>query len=267
MQVLNQPLMIFTTQKRFNDRTADDMKYGDFDMATLKSRFHLDQVSTYIDWATYRPSYKHPSIRNIPAVSKEKAIAMLFDELRGASRLFSFRGPYQGLIVDLFSHMQHRNGTDFQDVRLNQAYKSLIENDKESSSILSRIKNTLDTFDFNSSKLTKDDFSLAFKTAHLPKYVRWKDWINGLGITVHDINSTEISIESLSIHKNKYTVTVKFVAQDHFGLDSDDISKIKFNSITFFRIWFVLQRYNKFSYKPFFTNFEAQVTISGDIYD
>lgn len=87
-----------------------------------------------------------------------------------------------------------------------------------------------------------------------------------MGITAHDINSTEISIGSLSIQKNKYTATVKFVAQDHFGLDSDDISKIKFNSITFFRIWFVLQRYNKFYYKPFFTNFEAQVTISGDVY-
>ncbi|WP_158689492.1 DUF3289 family protein, partial [Cronobacter sakazakii] len=51
---------------------------------------------------------------------------------------------------------------------------------------------------------------------------------------------------------------------DHFGLDTDDISKVQFNAFTFFRIWFVLQRFNKFGFKPFFTNFEAKITIAGE---
>ncbi|MEE4411019.1 DUF3289 family protein, partial [Serratia sp. C2(2)] len=31
----------------------------------------------------------------------------------------------------------------------------------------------------------------------------------------------------------------------------------------FFRIWFVLQRYNQFGFKPFMTNMEATVEITG----
>ncbi|ADP10423.1 hypothetical protein EJP617_07420 [Erwinia sp. Ejp617] len=30
-----------------------------------------------------------------------------------------------------------------------------------------------------------------------------------------------------------------------------------------FRIWFVLQRYNQFAFKPFMTNMEATVEITG----
>jgi hypothetical protein len=37
-----------------------------------------------------------------------------------------------------------------------------------------------------------------------------KNWVNGMGITVHDVNSTEISIESLLFEGNKYTAVVKY---------------------------------------------------------
>jgi uncharacterized protein (TIGR03034 family) len=100
--------------------------------------------------------------------------------------------------------------------------------------------------------------------SHLPKYTRWKDWINKLGISLHDINSTEISIEKLSFQGNKYNAVIKYKAQDHFGLDKEYILKSKFNSITFFRIWFVLQRARHFAQKPFFTNFEATLTLTGE---
>ena len=84
-----------------------------------------------------------------------------------------------------------------------------------------------------------------------------------MAITVHDINSLEISIESLTFQGNKYAAIIKYRAQDHFGLDKEDILKAKFNSIAFFRIWFVLQRAKHFSQKPFFTNFEAIITLTG----
>lgn len=32
----------------------------------------------------------------------------------------------------------------------------------------------------------------------------------------------------------------------------------------FFRIWFMLQRYNLFSFRPFMTNMEATVEITGE---
>lgn len=264
MRGLTRPLTIFTSKKPFDDRFADDMQFGDMNELTLKKHYRLEQISTHIDWSTYKPPYFHPATRNIPPKSKEKVVSMLFDELRASSRFFSFVGAYQGLIVKLFNHMQFGNGVDYHDIQMDQAYKKLILSDKSENSTLVRIKNVLDTFDFNKYDLTKDAFSLQLSQSRLPKYTRWKDCINGLGITVHDVNSTEISIESLAFHEGRYTAVVNYKAQDHFGLDKDDISKIKFNSISFFRIWFVLQRYERFAYKPFFTNFGAKFTLMGE---
>ncbi|MTD28188.1 DUF3289 family protein [Erwinia sorbitola] len=49
----------------------------------------------------------------------------------------------------------------------------------------------------------------------------------------------------------------------HFSLDTHDISKLKFKQFHFFRIWFLLQRYNKFGFKPFITNMEATFEVNG----
>lgn len=264
MDAIDSKLVIFTTRKRFNDRNADDMQSGDMDADTLKKHYHLGQVSTFIDWTTFGPSYKHPYLSSIPAVSREKAIAMLYDELRSQSHVFSFQGPYQGLIKDLFNHMQRNNGRDYQHPAMNNAYKNLILAEKAPYSTLPIIKKAIEQFDFSKSKLTKEYFSSDLYKSFLPKYTRWKDWFNGMGITVHDINSTEISIESLILQGNRYTAVVKYRAQDHFGLDREDILKPEFNSIAFFRIWFVLQRAKHLAQKPFFTNFEATITLTGE---
>ncbi|MFC6378366.1 DUF3289 family protein [Tatumella terrea] len=264
MKGIDKKLIIFTTNKRFNDRTADDMQSGDMDVDTLKKHYNLGQVSTFIDWTTFGPSYQHHATNSIRPVSRERAIAMLYDELRSQSYVFSFRGPYRGLIIDLFNHMQRSNGKDYQHPTMNNAYKNLILSDKSVDSTLSIIKNTIEQFDFDRFQLTKEYFPGVLSKSHLPKYTRWKDFFNGMGITVHDISSTEISIESLTFQGNKYTAVVKYRAQDHFGLDKDDILKAKFNSIIFFRIWFVLQRAKHFTQKPFFTNFEATITLTGE---
>ena len=42
-----------------------------------------------------------------------------------------------------------------------------------------------------------------------------------------------------------------------------DILKTKFSQFHFFRIGFVLQRYNQFGFKPFMTNMEATIEITG----
>ncbi|ARJ43872.1 hypothetical protein B1H58_18670 [Pantoea alhagi] len=52
--------------------------------------------------------------------------------------------------------------------------------------------------------------------------------------------------------------------QDHFGLDNDDILKTHFHWFRFFRIGFVLQRYERFACRPFMTNMCARVEIAGN---
>jgi len=102
------------------------------------------------------------------------------------------------LIVDLFNHFQQNSGKDYQHPMMNNAYKNLILADRSVDSTLSIIEKTIEQFYFSKSELTRNHFSDALSRSHLPKNTRWKDWINRMGITVHDINSTKISIEKLS---------------------------------------------------------------------
>lgn len=85
-----------------------------------------------------------------------------------------------------------------------------------------------------------------------------------MGITVHDTWATHITLRSLQIDNNWYRAVVHYKVQDHFGLDRDDILNKKFNQFHLFRIWFVLQRYNQFGFKPYMTNMEATVDIMGE---
>lgn len=102
MRGLTRPLTIFTSKKSFDDRFADDMQFGDMNELTLKKHYALDQVSTLVDWSTYKSPYFHSATRNIPPRSKEKVVSMLFDELRTSSRFFSFVGAFVALLVAIF---------------------------------------------------------------------------------------------------------------------------------------------------------------------
>lgn len=89
------------------------------------------------------------------------------------------------------------------------------------------------------------------------------DKINGLGITVHDVHATRIDILRLDVTDSRWQAKVKYTGQDHFGLDVNDIRKLKFNQFQFFRIGFILQRFNRFGFRPFLTNMEATIDIEG----
>ncbi|WP_256370291.1 DUF3289 family protein [Rahnella sp. Larv3_ips] len=39
--------------------------------------------------------------------------------------------------------------------------------------------------------------------------------------------------------------------------------KVKYSALRFFRIWFVLQRYEKFGFRPFITEMETDIYLSG----
>lgn len=89
------------------------------------------------------------------------------------------------------------------------------------------------------------------------------DKINGLGITIHDVYATRIDLLSLEISEKSWRAQVRYSGQDHFGLDVNDIKNIKFSQFQFFRIWFILQRFDQFGFRPFLTNMEATVEIQG----
>ncbi|WP_313655815.1 YPO3983 family protein [Pantoea sp.] len=276
MTALQFPCTIFQTQNRMDDYSAKDMRCGDLTEAQLKSQYRLDYISDRVDpWTlTRRSSMDRPQSMfccNLRGqgekITRQQCAAILFDELRSLSRKFSFYGPYSHLIEKMITHKQKGNGTPFRDISLDRALKEQILNDRTDNSTFVRIKRIISKniyWDngFYPSEM-KEEIARIILDSKLPKFDRFQDNYNGMGITVHDTWATHITIKSLHIDNNRYRAVVHYKVQDHFGLDSDDILKTKFSQFHFFRIWFVLQRYNQFGFKPFLTNMEATVEISG----
>ncbi|MBT0723627.1 DUF3289 family protein [Rosenbergiella sp. S61] len=275
MSALHFPCTIFKTQNRMDDYSAKDMRCGDLSESQLKTHFHLLDVSTRanpytltrITPFTQPQSMFYGSRGEGEKITRQQCASILFDEFRDLSRLFSIYGPYKHLIEKMITHMQNGNSTPFRDVSLDRALKEQILNDKTEISTLLRIKEVIKNYiDWGTNTYPlekKDELRKAISGGKLPKFDRFQDNYNGMGITVHDTWATHITIKSLYIENDRYRVVVHYKIQDHFGLDSDDILNTKFSQFHFFRIWFVLQRYNQFGFKPFMTNMEATVEITG----
>lgn len=275
MSALQFPCTIFNTQRRMDDYSASDMHCGDLSEAQLKTRYHLVDVSTRVNPYTLT---KNSAIQPQPVfydsrgegnkITRQECADILFDEFRYLSRPFATYGPYRHLIEKMITHMQKGNGTPFRDMSLNSALKEYILHDrslKNSSHLLLKraIKDNIDWEKKCFLENKRDELKKAILDGRLPKFDRFQDNFNGMGITVHGTWATEITIKSLHIENDHYRAIIHYKVQDHFGLDDEDISKFKFNQFRFFRIWFVLQRYNHFRFKPFMTDMEAIIEITG----
>ncbi|MEE4447506.1 YPO3983 family protein [Serratia sp. C2(1)] len=276
MSALEFPCTIFKTKRQMDDYGAEDMRYGDLSETQLKTHFRLVDVSAQVNPYTLtsitpfnQPQLMlHGSREKGEKITRQECAKILFNEFRHLSQSFAIYGPYKHLIEKMITHMQSSNGSVFTSMHLDAALKEQILNDRSpdnSSRLL--LKTVLDKnidweekcYPAEKNQKLKD----AILFSKLPKFDRSEDNFNGMGITVHDIWATHITIKSLHIDNDHYRAMVHYKVQDHFGLDSDDISKFKFNQFRFFRIWFVLQRYNQFGFKPFMTNMEATVEITG----
>lgn len=271
------PTLIFKTQKTMDDYGAPDMRYGDLSARYLKSNLHLLDISSRINPYTLQEisplnhslSMNYRTRHEGRLVTLQECAAILFDEFRLLSGTFSIYGNYQHLIKEMITHMQTGNGMPFYNTILNNALREQILTDKSAvnSSRLLLKQAFQQNIDWSTQSYPAEragELSKAISFSKLPKFDRFKDSFNGMGITVHDTWATHITVKSLYIDETYYRAEVHYKIQDHFGLDITDISKFKFNQFRFFRIWFMLQRYERFGYKPFMTNMEATVEISGE---
>lgn len=279
MAALQFPCTIFKTQKRMDDYGASDMRCGDLSASQLKTHFRLADVSTTVDpWTLTRKRLHqaHPRayamVNRLSApqqtLTRRECAAILFDELRQLSRMFALYGPYKYLIGKMIDHLQYGNGMPFASPHLDRALREHIlgDNTQDSSRLL--LKDAFNKYINWENKFYpkehKDQFRKYISISRLPKFDRFQDNFNGMRITVHDTWATDITIKSLQVDNNRYRAIVHYKVQDHFGLNNEDILKIKFKQFRFFRIWFVLQRYNQFGFRPFITNMDATVEITGE---
>ncbi|CAM3499240.1 PAAR domain-containing protein [Rouxiella silvae] len=263
------PARIYETINKMDDYAADDMHYGDLTEAALKIRYGLTNVSVNIDpfngiKKTHR--FAGDVDPRVEVISLEQSAAELFDQFRDLSDAYSWQGEYQGLIRKMITHMQHGEGAPFQDPLLDKAMKERILNDKSAESSLLRIKKILAaSIDYENGY-----FPLKYKNVFqheinertiLPKFDKYTDRINGLGISVHDTWATHITLSSLQIEGDNFSAEVHFHIQDHFGLDDKDVLHPAYRQFRIFRIWFALQRWENFYFKPFITDINIAVRI------
>ncbi|MCU5773978.1 DUF3289 family protein [Erwiniaceae bacterium BAC15a-03b] len=275
------PRQVYLTQKKFDDTDAADMKCGDLSEASLRS-MGVVAISTRINPFTLT---QYPRPVRLPArgynpygtilpgsqpegtsTTQAECSQILFDEMRELSTLFA-SGRYANLITQMITHFQDMNGASFRSLSLDDAYESLIWEQRHENP-LGAIRNVVNEYLSKSRTIRDGDFFAndvrnAISQTKLPKFNRFSDNFNGLGITVHDIHAQEITILSLDTTRSGWRATISFKAQDHFGLDNSDISQNLYRQFRFFRIWFLLQRYEKFAFKPFMTNFSAHVESEG----
>ena len=278
MTALRFPCTVFRTQNRMDDYGAEDMRYGDLSESQLKNEFHLLDVSTRIDPYTLTEitPFRQPHSRFYGSRgagekhSRDECANILFDEMRHLSQAFAVYGPYKDLIEEMISHMQHGDGAPFSSDYLNSALRMQIMNDESSeNSTRLRLQEVLSGYiTLNKGYYPAEKAEELKKTlskSKLPKFDRFQDNINGMGITVHDTWATHITIKSVHVNGGHYRAAVSYKIQDHFGLDAHDILNAKFNLFRFFRIWFVLQRYHRFGFKPFITHMNATIAINGEV--
>ena len=276
MTALQFPCTIFKTQKWMDDYGARDMRYGDLTEVQLRKHYHLDNVSTRVNPYTLTKVIPFSQSQLMPygyrgdqtKMTPQQCARILFDEFRHLSRMFALFSPYRHLIDKMITHMQYGNGAPFRDKLLDKALKEIIVNDnstKNSTRILIKkvIDKNIDWYGKIYPYHQKSQLCDAMNNSKLPKFDRFQDNFNGMGITVHDTWATQITIKSLHIDNDHYQAIVHYKVQDHFGLDDEDILKSKFNQFHFFRIWFLLQRYKTFGFKPFMTNMESNIIITG----
>lgn len=278
MSSISFPILIFQTKNRMDDYSAKDMHYGDLTAEQLITQYGLHYVSNKVDpySLSRRAMVDQPQSMfccqlygRSEKVSRLHAISLLFDEFRWLSRAFSFYGPYKYLIEKMITHMQHGDGSPFSDSALNKALEEQILRDNTRNSTRIRLEEVFNLLIDRDKKhypaKEKDKLMNVILDSKLPKFDRLQDSINGMGISVHDTWATHITLKSLQINNSHYRAIIHYNVQDHFGLDSDDILKTQFKQFQLFRLWFVLQRYTEFGFKPFMTNMEASIEISGKL--
>lgn len=248
---LNLPAIIFQSKKPMDDENADDMQSGD------KSK------SQIMDLGMFKPFNKLDYEFDLSASNH-------FANFRFFANSVSW-GEYGVLTKMMIDRFEENIGSKFTHPLLDQAAKEHENTDavvnKLSELFVSKLKNTkgeLTEIDIQSiwDSLAKGQYAI-----HLPGFDTKPDWLNGLGITVHGIWSLQLTLKKLDIDiiNRTFSGEVAFKAQDHFGLNIDDVNGGKyFEFLRIFRSWFLLQRYDKFGYKPFITEMNHMRNISGN---
>ncbi|WP_413492608.1 DUF3289 family protein [Morganella psychrotolerans] len=278
MAIISAPLLIYQSQRRRDDYRTDDMRSGDLDTLALRDQLRLCDVSAQVDPYTMQKSEAaagcHPAFMGLnyrPQVfnlGAKVCSRILFDEMRQLSSQFSWSCGYRGILSKLISHMQRANGKPYRDRALDYSFRDNILNRDALNPVLASVRKTLTAhIDWQAGKLCnnvniENKFREGLNKTLLPAYSRWHDLKRKTPVILNDTWATEITLESLNIKNGHFTALLSYQLQGHFGLSTGDMQHFNGNN-RFFRLWYVLQRYEKFGFKPFVINIKTTAEVTG----
>lgn len=272
------PRVVFSTSHRFENYYVDDMQCGDLNDWDIQ-KLGLDDISARVDpfkcLLFDRMTYFNPHASGFGAqqrkgrtISRQQCADIMFDEMKSLSTQFA-SGQYAPLIGKLIDHFHYGNGQPWAGELLTRAYEEVIRG-VGTNDVLMKIRNEINIQLHSKRDARLDDFffarlKFAIQDSKLPKFNRYIDKVNGLGVSVHDIYAQQIKLMRFQRYARSWEGTLFFKGQDHFGLGKEDIANVLYKNFRFFRIWFFLQRHRDYAYRPFLTNFSTHIKINGDV--
>lgn len=241
------PVEIFHTRNSLNDKNADDLKSGDLSYDEIIKLGQIKNFAISQNEMLY-PPYAH------------------FAVLRAGAFIVAW-GEYAPIITKMIDHFEQSSGSLFTDPLLDKALKTHARTARFNSKVSELISNHLSN-QLSVTPEIKDQISSVLrdpvKGVSLPKFADDTDAINGLGIAVHDVHALKVDLVDLEYKGNQFRGTLRYKAQDHFGLDKADVNGGKlFEFAPPFRSWFLLQRYEKYAFKPFINEMNFDLKIEG----
>ncbi|MEI8594048.1 DUF3289 family protein [Photobacterium sp. Hal280] len=240
------PIKIYQTKRKMDDYSADDLQCGDLTSSDILKMGVIEVFNRNKSELDYDAD-EH------------------FDNMRSGVWYVSW-GEYGSIIGELIDRFQESTGEKYSSPLLSKAMKEHYTTNDFSNSISRYIANYLKE---NNCLIGKDFFSVISQKLNendiLPKFSGYGSWGNGTGIAVHDVWSVIVKVKELEFNGNQFRGIIEYKIQDHFGLDKPDVNGGKnFELLSLFRSWFLLQRYEKYAYKPFITEMNFDYIIEGE---
>lgn len=235
--------VIYHTKRQMDDYSADDLQCGDMSMGAIM------RLGEAYNFAFGADAFAYPA-------------SVHFGILRAAVQMVSL-GEYGGIIGRLIGHFEKSTGSTYSEELLDKAMREHVTTKAFTQRIQTLIGQRLTAGD---GVLSPDDREAVQagvnSSVSLPKFDTLADWVNGLGIAVHDVYAVRVELTKLEFKDREFRGVLTYKVQDHFGLDDLDVDGgKKFEYLAPFRSWFLLQRYSRYAYKPFITemNFTAEI--------
>ena len=237
--------LIYHTKRQMDDYSADDLQSGDMTMGAIM------KLGEAYNFAFSADAFAYPS-------------SVHFGILRAAVQLVSI-GEYGSIIGKLINHFEGSSGATYTDPLLDKAMKTHVTTQTFTNQIQALIGERLAAGDGVLSPDDREPIEAGVNSSvSLPKFDTLADWVNGLGIAVHDVYAVRVELTELEYKGREFRGILTYKVQDHFGLDDLDVNGgKKFEYLAPFRSWFLLQRYNRYAYKPFITEMNFTTDIKG----